>query len=90
MSRKRSAAPKLLLPRAVRGADSVAREAFNDLVTIAREIDELEMDLVLLVVAARQKGLSWDSIGSAIGTSGTAARKRFMEAADEAVDQAAQ
>jgi hypothetical protein len=90
-TRQEARSPRPLLPRALRSAAPSAKQAAADLTHIARRIDDLEGDLAELVVVARGEGLSWDVIGYSVGTSGSAARKRWgdlVDMVDDAVDQA--
>lgn len=84
MAPRKNAQP--LLPRSIRQATPHAQGVAADLMGLARRIDELEADLSELVWAGRDAGLSWEAIGYSIGTSGSAARKRWGVVVDQADD----
>lgn len=48
-----------------------------------------ERDLRSAVVAAKRDGMAWDEVGSILGVSGEAARKRYRAALGEGTDEAA-
>jgi len=60
---------------------SEQRAALDWLALVAVELDRVQQQLGEKVAAARSQGVSWASIGHALGTSGEAARQRWGSAA---------
>ncbi len=67
----------VIVPTAMRSLSGPAREVVEDLQDTVRRIAEDQDRLAALVSAGRQVGLSWDSLGWCIGTSGQAVVQRF-------------
>jgi hypothetical protein len=58
-------------------ATHVDGEIFRSIFEAFERRAHADADLAEAIVSARQKGASWDSIGSMIGTTGEAARSRY-------------
>ncbi len=79
---------RTLLSEAVAAADPDLRDrlrtepaAYVDLVALsARARTETEVLLTLAVAGARSAGCTWDAIGAALGTTGSAAHERYAPA----------
>ncbi len=67
----------VIVPRSVRNASSEAQETLSATALKAEQINAALGDLEDLVAACRANGLSWDAVGWAVGTTGSAARKRW-------------
>jgi hypothetical protein len=78
--------PQPLRPRSIRLATPHAQGIAADLMSIANRIEELEADLSEMVWAGRDAGLSWEAIGFSVGTTGSAARKRWGVVVDDQAD----
>jgi hypothetical protein len=69
-------APKALADLAMQ---SPAREVAGDLAELSAQLRVLEERRAELVKRARGRGLSWDSIGWCVGTTGEASRQRWRK-----------
>jgi hypothetical protein len=65
------------VPRSVSRLGSEQRAVLDRLTATAVALHEQQADLDEKVTAARANGVSWAAIGSALGTSGEAARQRW-------------
>ncbi len=67
----------VMVPTAMRSLSGPALEVVQDLQGTVRRIAEDQDRLAALVTAGRSVGLSWDSLGWCIGTTGQACHQRF-------------
>ncbi len=67
----------VMVPTAMRSLSGPALEVVEDLQETVRRIAEDQDRLAALVAAGRSVGLSWDSLGWCIGTTGQACNQRF-------------
>jgi hypothetical protein len=67
----------VIVPRSLRNAGEAKRSAANALMKAACEYEAAGRLVEELVDEARDLRLSWDAIGWAVGTTGSAARKRW-------------
>jgi hypothetical protein len=65
------------VPRAASRLDGQQRAALEAVGSAAEGIRDLQDALASLVASARSRGVSWALIGSAVGTTGEAARQRW-------------
>lgn len=79
----------VILPWAVRNLRGQALEACAVLERIAIQNQEGRERQGLAVVQAREHGVSWDTIGWMVGTTGDAARKRYSDLENEVVESSA-
>jgi hypothetical protein len=74
---KRGAEGGLLAPRAVRKATGPQQKLLGELQRTVRTLEFGNRQLARLVNEARERELSWDTIGWSCGITGEAVRKRF-------------
>lgn len=68
-----------VVPRALRNLDPELRQVVRGLQEAAEAVQAAQEAVAEGVSDARDQGLSWASIGWALGTTGEAARKRWGE-----------
>lgn len=65
------------IPRALQGLDPATRAKVQLLLDLSADLAELEANQAKMIGALRRAGISWDSLGWCIGTTGEAVRQRF-------------
>lgn len=87
---KTTAGKVVVVPVAIRRLGGPALDAYGDLERAALDLARARAVVEAAVIGCREEGISWDSIGWAVGTTGEAARQRWRDADVEEILRAAE